>query len=132
MVQISVVLGTDNDPEDVIKARPDINKYGVGLVIKPHQDVDTNSRIILLGAPNSISKKEALMIITTILCSAEDDMKRNDPDYDRDLFNETFPEFAIICAQPQGLPFVPSDDKKGYTPQLSQRRALHIMCSSAN
>lgn len=105
---------------------------GIGIDFKAHQNIDTNTRITLLGAPNTISKTEAKKICLTIYQSALQSFKAEHED-DPLSFTTEIPDFAVILSQPQGLPYVRNEGEANkYTPPPMERRSLHIMCSTSD
>lgn len=132
IIRMSVIIGSDVPPDTIALCRPDLNTMGVGFEIKAHQNIDTNTRITLLGAPNTISKTDAKKICITIYQSALQSYKTEHEDDPLSLATE-IPDFAITLGQPQGLPFVRNEgavDK--YIPPPKERRSLHIMCSTSD
>lgn len=130
VIRFSAIIGSDVDPDRIARCRPDLNVMHVGIDIKAHQDIDTNTRIALLGAPNTINKKEAKNICMDIYKSALTLLQAEHPD-DPISSTTTIPDFAIILTQPQGLPYVAQDNsEEKYTPPSKERRSLHIMCNT--
>ena len=130
VIRLSAIIGSDVEPDMIARCKPDLNVMHVGLEIKAHQDIDTNTRITLLGAPNTINKAEAKKICSEIFLSALKILKSEHPD---DPISNTInlPDFAIILQYPQGLPYVAKDDAD-YSPPSRERRSLHIMCASSD
>jgi hypothetical protein len=132
IIRLSVIIGTDVEPERIARCKPDLNTMNVGIEIKPHQDIDTNTRIALLGAPNTINKTEAKKLCLEIFQSALSLHQVEHPE-DEISSTVTIPDFAIILTQPQGLPYVAQDDSnEKYTPPAKERRCLHVMCNSSD
>ena len=130
VIRLSVIIGSDVEPDIIARCKADLNAMYVGLEIKAHQDIDTNTRITLLGAPNTINKAEAKKICFEIFASALKILKTDHPD-DPIANTITLPDFAIILTYPQGLPYVAKDDTD-YTPPSRDRRSLHVMCASSD
>lgn len=128
MVRLSAVIAMNKDPSLIESAKADLNQLGIIITAKAFQEVDTNSRLIFLGAPNSISKQYAKFVITKILEQTETDLSVEDPDYSLSVPLNNWPDFAIVCMQPQGLPYVAKDRNEKYEPPARERRAIHIMC----
>lgn len=53
VIRLSAIIGSDVEPDMIARCRPDLNAMHVGLEIKAHQNIDTNTRITLLGTPNT-------------------------------------------------------------------------------
>lgn len=131
VIRFSTIIGSDVEPELIARCKPDLNAMGVGIDIKAHQNIDTNTRITLLGAPNTISKSEAKKLCLQIFESALKIVQSEQPD---DAISSTvsIPDFAVILIQPQGLPYVKMDDAVDYNPPSRERRSLHITCASSD
>ena len=130
VIRLSVIIGSDVDPDTIARCKADLNAMHVGLEIKAHQNIDTNTRITLLGAPNTISKAEAKKICSEIFESALKIIQLEHPD-DPISNTITLPDFAIILTYPQGIPYVAKEDND-YTPPSRHRRCLHVMCASSD
>jgi hypothetical protein len=53
VIRLSAIIGSDVEPDMIARCRPNLNAMHVGLEIKAHQNIDTNTRITLLGTPNT-------------------------------------------------------------------------------
>ena len=143
-VKLSLVLGStvEMDHNLLEEIRFDIQAMGVNFWYKPHQEVDTTSRIVFLGAPNNANKDEVLEIINNTLQPLERHLVDTDPSvYKPEVHGLPWPKFAIISEQPTGQPFT-NDNKdigpdgkvimKAYVPPPSERRSIHIMCKRSD
>lgn len=132
VVRLSVVIGSDVSPDTIALCRPDLNTMGIGFDIKAHQNIDTNTRIVLLGAPNTISKSEAKKICYDVYQSALQKYKVEHAEEQLSLTVD-IPDFAVILNYPQGLPITRTEGEEDkYIPPPKERRALHIMCSTSD
>jgi hypothetical protein len=132
VIRLSVVIGSDVTPDVIALCRPDLNTMGIGLQIKAHQNIDTNTRITLLGAPNTISKNEAKKVCLNIYQAALQSYKVEHEDDPLSAATD-IPDFAVILSQPQGLPITRNDNEVDkYIPPPKEHRSLHIMCSTAD
>lgn len=132
MVRLSAVIGLNKDPTLIETAKADLNQLGIILMTKPFQEVDTSLRLIFLGAPNAISKQYAKSVMLKILEETEKEIAAEDPDYVSTFQPYQLPDFAVICMQPQGLPFVAKEKNEKYEPPAGERRAIHIMCQATD
>ena len=128
MVRLSAIMGLNVDPAEIELAKADINGFGVILTIKPHQEVETSSKLIFLGAPYAMSKHYAKQMMIKVFKAVEDEIKR-DQDYDQELFAGVLPDFAVIITQPQNM-YVEQAKGEKYVMPAKERRAIHIMCAS--
>ena len=138
-VKLSLVLGSTVviDHQLLEEIRYDTQELNVTFWYKPHQEVDTVSRIVFLGAPNNANKNEIAEIINDTLQPLEKHLVDTDPSiYKPEIFNQPWPKFAIVSEQPTGQPYTKPelgpDGKpilKAFTPPPSERRSLHIMCN---
>ena len=120
IIRLSAIIGSDVDPEKIARCRPDLNVMNVGIDIKAHQNIDTNTRITLLGAPNTINKMEAKNLCLNIYQSALRILQTENPD-DSIASTTVVPDFAIILAHPQGLQYTATDNtEEKYTPPAKE------------
>lgn len=132
-IKLSLVLGTsiNLDHQLLDELRHDISTLGVTFWYKPHQEVDTCTRLVFLGAPNNANKEEVKDIIENALKPLEKHLVETDPKaYPPDTFGLPWPKFAVTSEQPTGMPYEPPSKGKErvYVPPPMERRALHIMC----
>ena len=137
-IKLSLVLGStvEIDHQLLEEIRYDIQEMQVNFWYKPHQEVDTVSRLVFLGAPNNANKVEVAEIITSTLKPLEKHLVDTDPTvYPPDVFSKPWPKFAIVSEQPTGQPFtkpeIGADGKpvlKAFTPPPTERRSFHLMC----
>jgi hypothetical protein len=68
-IKLSMVLGSsvEIDHQLMEEIRYDIQEMQVNFWYKPHQEVDTVTRIVFLGAPNNANKAEVAEIISATL-----------------------------------------------------------------
>ena len=138
-IKLSLVLGStvEINAQFLEEIRYDTQELGVNFWYKPHQEVDTVSRLVFLGAPNNANKAEVAEIITNTLQPLEKHLIDTDPTiYPPDVFGGPWPKFAIVSEQPTGQPYTAPelgpDGKpilRAFVPPPSERRSLHIMCS---
>ena len=138
-VRLSLVMGSTVPITHQLldEVRHDTSSLGVSFWYKPHQEVDTTTRLVFLGAPNNANKDEAKEIIDNMLRPLEEHLLATDPKtYPAEIFGLPWPDFAVVSEQPTGQPFVqPEVGKDGkpiqklYVPPPSERRSLHIMCN---
>ena len=130
IIRFSAIIGSDVEPERILHCRPDLNVMNVGIDIKAHQNINTNTRITLLGAPNTINKTEAKNLCLNIYQSALHILQAEHPD-DPIASTTVVPDYAIILAHPQGLQYTATDNtEEKYTPPAKERRSLHVMCNA--
>ena len=107
-IKLSLVLGStvEIDHQLLEEIRYDIQEMQVNFWYKPHQEVDTVSRLVFLGAPNNANKLEAAEIIISTLQPLEKHLIDTGPTvYSPEVFNRPWPKFAIVSEQPTGQPF---------------------------
>lgn len=141
-VRLSLILGSTVaiTPQLLDEVRHDTSTLGVTFWYKPHQEVDTTTRLVFLGAPNNANKDEAKAIIEKILQPLEQHLLATDPkSYPSEVFGLPWPNFAVVSEQPTGQPFVPPETGKDgkplhkiYVPPPAERRSLHIMCKKSD
>ncbi len=141
-VKLSLILGSTIPITHQLldEVRHDTSSVGVTFWYKPHQEVDTVTRIVFLGAPNNANKVEAKEIIDNALRPLEQHLRTTDPkSYPPEVFGLPWPDFAVVSEQPTGQPFIqPEVGKDGkpvhkiYVPPPSERRSLHIMCKKSD
>lgn len=141
-IKLSLVLGStlEINAQLLEEIRYDTQLLGVNFWYKPHQEVDTVSRLVFLGAPNNANKAEVAEIITNTLKPLEKHLLSTDPTiYPPEVFGRPWPKFAIVSEQPTGQPYIAPelgpDGKpalKAFVPPPSERRSLHIMCSRSD
>jgi hypothetical protein len=132
-IKLSLVLGTSIklDHQLLDELRHDLSALGATFWYKPHQEVDTSTRLVFLGAPNNANKDDVKDIIDNALKPLEKYLVETDPKaYPPDIFGLPWPKFAVTSEQPTGMPYeAPSEGKqRAYVPPPMERRALHIMC----
>jgi hypothetical protein len=131
MVRLSAIMGLNVDPTEIELAKADINGFGVILTIKPHQDVETSSKLIFLGAPYAMSKHYAKQMMIKVFTAVEVEIKK-DPDHEQqEMFVGDLPDFAVTITQPQNT-YVEQAKGEKYVLPAKERRAIHIMCASRN
>ena len=141
-VKLSLILGSTVEISHQLldEVRYDTSNLGVTFWYKPHQEVDTMTRLVFLGAPNNANKEEAKTIIDNVLQPLERHLVTTDPaTYSPDVFGLPWPNFAVVSEQPANLPTAkPEFGKDGkmiprpYVPPPSERRSLHIMCKKSD
>ncbi len=118
------------------EVRHNTSNLGVSFWYKPHQEVDTTTRLVFLGAPNNANIDEAKEIIDKSLRPLEEHLLVTDPKtYPAEIFGLPWPSFAVVSEQPNGQPYVPPEVGKDgkpihklYVPPPPEQRSLHIMC----
>ena len=114
-VRLSLILGSSVPITHQLldEVRHDTSKLGVTFWYKPHQEVDTMTRLVFLGAPNNANKEEAKEIIDKVLCPLEQHLLATDPKtYPSEVFGLPWPNFAVVSEQPTGQPYVPPETGK--------------------
>jgi len=140
-VKLSLVLGSTMEITHQLldEVRHNTMNLGVTFWYKPHQEVDTTTRLVFLGAPNNANKEEAKATIDTLLQPLKQHLVSTDPKtYPLEVFGLPWPNFAVVSKKPTGQtydkPELGKDGKpiqKIYTPPPPQRCSLHIMCKKS-
>ncbi len=118
-VKLSLVLGSTLQvtPQLLEEVRHDTTNLGVMHWYKPHQEVDTTTRLVFLGTPNNANKEEAKEIINKLLRPLEQHLLTTDSKtYPLDVFGLPWPNFAVVSKQPTSQPYVQSEIGKDGKP----------------
>jgi hypothetical protein len=86
---------------------------GCSLFYKKCQEVDTVSKLILLGVPNSIEEDEIKDTLDKVLVDMESTLLQTDSEYK--LTNDqhqNWIKYAVPMEFPQGMPWEDAEEKK--------------------
>ncbi len=114
VIKGSAVMGFSIDPNECLNdAAGDLRSMGCSLFYKKFQEVDTVSRLILLGVPNSIKEKVVQRILDKVLVDLECTLLETDSKYK--LTKEqrnTWIRYAVTKEFPPGMPWEDAEEKK--------------------
>ena len=131
-IKFSAIMGFNEDPQQVLDdARSDLMELGIGIYYKECQSVNTESRLLFLGAPNGMDREETKAIMEAVMKPLELRLMTEDPEnYPAFMHGQSWPDFAVICDQPGGMPFeqTPAGQRRKGPPR--ERKCLTIMCAT--
>ena len=131
-IKFSAIMGFNEDPKQVLDdARSDLMELGLGIYYKDCQSVNTESRLLFLGAPNGMDREETKAIMEAVMKPLELRLMTEDPEtYPTFMHGQSWPDFAVICDQPGGMPFeqTPAGQRRKGPPR--ERKCLTIMCAT--
>lgn len=136
-IRVSAILGTNEDPAQMFDAiSGDLMRFNVSMTYKPFQALDTENRLVFLGAPQNANKHETEETIYRI-CSDVEARRRNlDPDgFPAHIHSGDFPRFAVVSEQPGGMPYVEKTASEKSSTRVGpprEQRTLQILCASSD
>ena len=114
VIKGSAIMGFSLDPKTCLdEAAGDLRTMGCSMFFKKCQQVDTVSKLILLGVPNSIEEEVIKKTLDTVLTELEQDLIRTDSDYK--LTNDQrkkWIDYAVTREFPPGMPWEDAEEKK--------------------
>jgi hypothetical protein len=114
VIKGSAVMGFLLDPKECLDdAAGDLRMMGCSLFYKKCQEVDTVSKLILLGVPNSIKEDMIKGIVDKVLVDLECTLLRTDSKYKltKDQ-RQNWIKYAVTKEFPPGMPWEDAEEKK--------------------
>jgi hypothetical protein len=99
-------MGFKGDPQTCLEeAAGDLHMLNCSIIYKKCQEVSTIAKLMLLGAPNSIDKKQILNVMDAELKELDRE-ERNNPKSPVNHFNKReWVKYAITKEYPPGMPW---------------------------
>jgi hypothetical protein len=85
---------------------------GCTLFYKKCQEVDTVSKLILLGVPNSIKEEVIQSTLNTVLANLEITLLNTDSEYKLTKEQKKWIKYAVVNEFPPGMPWEDAEEKK--------------------
>jgi hypothetical protein len=114
VIKGSAIMGFSLDPKTCLdEAAGDLRTMGCSMFFKKCQQVDTVSKLILLGVPNSIEEEVIKKTLDTVLMELEQDLIRTDSNYKltKDQ-SKNWIDYAVTREFPPGMPWEDAEEKK--------------------
>ena len=119
-------MGFNTDPRTFLHImKVDLMGIGATFEVKLEQALDTCSKIVFLGAPQTINKAYAKQVMDSHLVPLEKELTLEDPiTYPPEIHGGPWPSYSMIIEQPGGM-----FEKFGKgTPR--ERRCLQLLCAA--
>jgi hypothetical protein len=114
VIKGSAVMGFSLDPKECLdNAAGDLRMMGCSLFNKKCQEVDTVSKLILLGVPNSIEEEVIKRTLDEVLADLEGKLLDADSKYKltKDQ-HQNWIKYALTREFPPGMPWEDAEEKK--------------------
>ena len=114
VIKGSAIMGFSINPKNCLdNGAGDLRTMGCSLFYKKCQKVDTVSKLILLGVPNSIEEEVIKKTLDTVLREREQDLIRTDRDYKltKDQ-HQNWINYTVNREFPPGMPWEDAEEKK--------------------
>ncbi len=114
VIKGSAVMGLSIDLKECLDdAAGDLQSMGCSLFYKKCQEVDTVSKLILLGVPNSIKEEVIQSTLNTMLINLEVTLLNTDSKYKltKEQHNNWI-KYAVVKEFPPGMPWEDAEEKK--------------------
>jgi len=114
VIKGSAIMGFSLDPKTCLdEAAGDLRMMGCSIFYKKCQKVDTVSKLILLGVPNSIEEEIIKDTFDKVLMELEQELIRTDSDYKltKDQ-RQNWIDYAVTREFPLGMPWEDAEEKK--------------------
>jgi hypothetical protein len=114
VIKGSAVMGFSINPKECLDdAAGDLQSMGCSLFYKKCQEVDTVSKLILLGVPNSIEEEVIQSTLNTVLMNLEITLLNTDSEYKltKEQCNNWI-KYAVVKEFPPGMPWEDTEEKK--------------------
>jgi hypothetical protein len=114
VIKGSAVMGFSTDPKECLEeAAGDLRMMGCSLFCKKCQEVDTVSKLILLGVPNTIEEEGIQKMLNKVLVDLECMLLETDSEYKltKDQCNNWI-KYAVSKEFPPGMPWEDAEVKK--------------------
>ncbi len=114
VIKGSAVMGFSIDPKECLdNATGDLQSMGCSFFYKKCQEVDTVSKLILLGVPNSIEEKVIQRTLDKVLVDLECTLLDTDSKYKLTKEQrQTWIKYALTKEFPLGVPWEDAEEKK--------------------
>jgi hypothetical protein len=114
VIKGSAIMGFSSDPKNILDdAAGDLRTMGCSLFYKKCQEVDTLSKLILLGVPNSIEEDVIKETLDNVLSTLEGTLLQTDKDYKLSQEQRSrWINFAVTKEFPPGMPWEDAEEKK--------------------
>ena len=106
-------MGFSIDPKECLdNAAGDLQSMGCTLFYKKCQEVDTVSKLILLGVPNSIEEEVIQSTLNTVLVNLEITLLNTDSEYKLTKEQQkNWIKYAVVKEFPPGMPWEDAEEK---------------------
>jgi len=114
VIKGSALVGFSLDPKTCLdEAAGDLQTMGCSIFYKKCQKVDTVSKLILLGVPNSIKEEVIKDTLDKVLLVLEHDLIRSDSDYKltKDQ-RQNWIDYTVTREFPPGMPWEDAEENK--------------------
>ena len=114
VIKGSAVMGFSIDPKGCLDdAAGDLRSMGCSLFYKKCQEVDTASKLILLGVPNSIEEEVIQATMNTVLTELETTLLNTASEYKLTKEQQNnWIKYAVVKEFPPGMPWEDAEEKK--------------------
>ncbi len=114
VIKGSAVMGFSLDPKECLEdAAGDLRIMGCSLFYKKCQEVDTVSKLILLGVPNSIKEEVIKGTLDEVLTGLETSLLNTDSEYKLTKDQcQNWIKYAVTREFPPGMPWEDAEEKK--------------------
>ena len=131
VIKGSAIMGFSTNPKNCLDdAAGDLRMMGCSLFYKKCQEVNTVSKLILLGVPNSIEEDVIKDTLDKVLSTLECTLLQTDSDYKLSQDQRSrWINFAVTKEFPPGMPWEDAEEKKkkqgGNNAQLAYVLQVH-------
>jgi len=131
MVRLSTNMGFNVDPRTFLHImKVDLMGIGATFEVKLEQALNTCSKIVFLGAPQTINKAYAKQVMDMHLIPLEKELMVEDSiTFPPEIHGGPWPSYSMIIEQPGGM-FEPMGKGMSRAPPPRERRCLQLLCSA--